>query len=175
METIVSPALSRDLSREDLIKQYFFEGYEYCVIINFVFCTSYMGYVCLSVRQLKMVLRCMNLRRCVHPSSHYHRTIRSLILVSNPWPFVYLILLLYWVPCAEKDHSILPSFYSSILPFFLTSILHPSILIVCHVLVASAHVKAIVGQQKPLAVGQQEPLPVGQQEPLAVGQQEPII
>ena len=34
METVVSLALSRGLSSEDLIKQYFFEGYEYCVIIN---------------------------------------------------------------------------------------------------------------------------------------------
>ena len=162
METVVSPALSRGLSREDLIKQYFFEGYEYCVIICFLY---FVHGIRLSVRQLKMVLRCMNLRRRVHPSSHYHRTIRRLIQVSNPWPFVYLLLLSYWVPCAEKDHSILPSFYSSLLPYFYTSIL-----ITCHVLVASAHVKAIVGQQEPHAVGQQEPLPVGQQEPLPVGQ-----
>ena len=42
----------------------------------------------------------MNLRRRVHPSSHYHQTFRSLIQVSNPWPFVCLLLLLYWVPCA---------------------------------------------------------------------------
>ena len=59
----------------------------------------------------------------LHPSSHYHRTIRSLIQVSNPWPFVCLLLLLYWVPCAEKDHSILPSFFHPcILPYFHTSI-----------------------------------------------------
>ena len=97
METVVSPALSRGLSREDLIKQYFFEGYEYCVIICFLY---FVHGIRLSVRQLKMILRCMNLRRRVHPSSHYHRTIRRLIQVSNPWPFVCLLLLLYWVPCA---------------------------------------------------------------------------
>ena len=79
METVVSPALSRGLSREDLIKQYFFEGYEYCVIICFL---NFVHGIRLSVGQLKMVPRCMNLRRRVHPSSHYHRTIRSLIQVS---------------------------------------------------------------------------------------------
>ena len=97
METVVSPALSRGFSRGDLIKQYFFEGYEYCVIICFLY---FVHGIRLSVRQLKRVLRCMNLRRRVHPSSHYHRTVRSLIQVSNPWPFVCLLLLLYWVPCA---------------------------------------------------------------------------
>ena len=97
METVVSPALSRGFSRGDLIKQYFFEGYEYCVIIYFLY---FLHGIRLSVHQLKRVLRCMNLRRCVHPSSHYHRTVRSLIQVSNPWPFVCLLLLLYWVPCA---------------------------------------------------------------------------
>ena len=56
METVVSPALSRGLSREDLIKQYFFEGYEYCVIICFLY---FVHGIRLSVRQLKMVLRCM--------------------------------------------------------------------------------------------------------------------
>ena len=97
METVASPALSRGFSRGDLIKQYFFEGYEYCVIICFLY---FVHGIRLSVRQLKRVLRCMNLRRRVHPSSHYHRTVRSLIQVSNPWPFVCLLLLLYWVPCA---------------------------------------------------------------------------
>ena len=97
METVVSPALSRGFSRGDLIKQYFFEGYEYCVIICFLY---FVHGIRLSVRQLKRVLRCMNLGRRVHPSSHYHRTVRSLIQVSNPWPFVCLLLLLYWVPCA---------------------------------------------------------------------------
>ena len=93
----MSPALSRGFSRGDLITQYFFEGYEYCVIICFLY---FVHGIRLSVRQLKRVLRCMNLRRRVHPSSHYHRTVRSLIQVSNPWPFVCLLLLLYWVPCA---------------------------------------------------------------------------
>ena len=95
METVVSPALSRGLSRGDLIKQYFFEGYQYSVIICFLY---FVHGIRLSVRQLKRVLRCMNLRRRVHPSSHYHRTVRSLIQVSNPWPFVCLLLLLHWVP-----------------------------------------------------------------------------
>ena len=85
------------ISGSDLIKQYFFEGYEYCVIICFLY---FIHGIRLSVRQLKRVLRCMNLRRRVHPSSHYHRTVRSSIQVSNPWPFVCLLLLLYWVPCA---------------------------------------------------------------------------
>ena len=68
---------------------------------------------------------CMTL----HPSSHYHRTIRSLIQVSNPWLFVCLLLLLYWVPCAENwregpfHHAILLFFHPSILPYFHTSIL----------------------------------------------------
>ena len=63
----------------------------------------------------------------LHPSSHYHRTIRSLIQVSNPWPFVCLLLLLYWVytMCREGPFhpAILLFFHPSILPYFHTSIL----------------------------------------------------
>ena len=148
METVVSPALSRGLSPEDLIKQNFFEGYEHCVIICFLY---FVHGIHLSVRQLKRVLRCMNL----HPSSHYHRTIRGLIQVSNPFLgplcICYCFCIGYHVLAREGPFhpAILQFFHPSILPYFHT----PSILIACHVLVASAHVKAIVGQQEPLPVG----------------------
>ena len=37
VEAVVPPQLSRSLSRDDLIKEYFFEGYEYRVIICFLY------------------------------------------------------------------------------------------------------------------------------------------
>ena len=79
VEAVVPPQLSRGLSRDDLIKEYFFEGYEYRVIICFLY---FVHGVSISLRQLKRVLRAMNLRRRVRQSVNRHVvTIRSLLRV----------------------------------------------------------------------------------------------
>ena len=49
VEAVVPPQLSRSLSRDDLIKEYFFEGYEYRVIICFLY---FVHGVSISLRQL---------------------------------------------------------------------------------------------------------------------------
>ena len=48
-----SPALYRGVGRDDLIKLYFYEGYNYCLIICFLF---FVHGISLSLRQLKKIL-----------------------------------------------------------------------------------------------------------------------
>ena len=78
MASFVSPALSRGLGRDDLIRQYFFEGYDYHLIICFLF---FIHGITLSLRQLKRILRRMNLSRRMLPSSR--RTVSLLIQVAK--------------------------------------------------------------------------------------------
>ena len=66
------------LSRDDLIKWYFFEGYEYGLIVCFLY---FVHGISLSVRQLKKILREMHLRRRVRLSADYRRRVRRLVLV----------------------------------------------------------------------------------------------
>jgi len=81
MDAIAPPALSRDLGRHELITKYFFEGYEYSLIVCFLF---FVHGISLSVRQLKRILRRMNLRRRGDTGSIRHRrTVRNLIQVSS--------------------------------------------------------------------------------------------
>ena len=84
----LSPALSPGPSREDLIKMYFFEGYEYRVIACFLY---FKHGITLSVRQLKRLLRGMRLRRRVRPGADYCRVIASLLLVGNQY-FLYVAM-----------------------------------------------------------------------------------
>ena len=67
VEAVVPPQLSRSLSRDDLIKEYFFEGYEYRVIICFLY---FVHGVSISLHQLKRALRAMNLHRRVRVNHH---------------------------------------------------------------------------------------------------------
>ena len=76
--TVASPALSRGVCRDDLIKWYFFEGYEYRVMVCFLY---FVHGICLSVRQLKRILRGMHLRRRIRPSAGLRRTVSGLVQV----------------------------------------------------------------------------------------------
>ena len=62
-----SPALYRGVGRDDLIKLYFYEGYNYRLIICFLF---FVHGISLSLRHLKRRLQGMNLRRRMYPTSH---------------------------------------------------------------------------------------------------------
>ena len=62
-----SPALYRGVGRDDLIKLYFYEGYNYRLIICFLF---FVHGISLSLRHLKRILQGMNLRRRMYPTSH---------------------------------------------------------------------------------------------------------
>ena len=62
-----SPALYRGVGRDDLIKLNFYEGYNYRLIICFLF---FVHGISLSLRHLKRILQGMNLRRRMYPTSH---------------------------------------------------------------------------------------------------------
>ena len=62
-----SPALYRGVGRDDLIKLYFYGGYNYRLIICFLF---FVHGISLSLRHLKRILQGMNLRRRMYPTSH---------------------------------------------------------------------------------------------------------
>ena len=79
VEAIVPTQLSRGLSRDELIKEYFLEGYEYRLIICFLY---FVHGLTLSLRQLKRVLRAMDLHRRVRPRFN-HVMVRTLIRVSK--------------------------------------------------------------------------------------------
>ena len=76
-------------SREDLIKWYFSEGYQYRVIVCFLY---FVHGIRISLHQLKRELRKMNLRRRVQPSANHISRVETLVLVGN-LPFCLLKVL----------------------------------------------------------------------------------
>jgi hypothetical protein len=67
------------LSREDLIKQYFYEGYQYRAIVCFLY---FVHGIRISHRQLKRVLNKLNLHRRVRPTANSIRRVVSLVQVK---------------------------------------------------------------------------------------------
>ena len=77
--TATVSAIPSSLSRRNsLIKAYFLEGYEYRLIACFLY---FVDGISISVRQIKRVLRAMNLRRNMRRSANLMRTIRHLVVV----------------------------------------------------------------------------------------------
>ena len=68
-------------SREDLIKLYFYEGYQYRAIVCFLY---FVHGIRLSLRQLKRKLQAMNLRHRYQPSHVNIRTVVSIVAVRIP-------------------------------------------------------------------------------------------
>ena len=75
----------RGLSRNELITVYFFDGYGYKKIIILL---RLLHGICLSLRQLKRILRELGLRRRVIYSFTYLRQVETVIRVSKP-PVVF--------------------------------------------------------------------------------------
>ena len=70
---------SSSLTREELIIMYFFKGYPYKLIVEFL--VSIHGIV-LSKRQLKRILKSMGLRRKGPQTPLFNQILRSLVQVS---------------------------------------------------------------------------------------------
>lgn len=77
---IPSPCLLNGGTRNELIKEYFRQGYEYNMIVMFLFCVHGVS---ISVRQLKRILRKMNLKRRIRSTPSHIMGIRSMIHVSS--------------------------------------------------------------------------------------------
>ena len=65
-------------ARDDLIKRYFYEGYEYRAIVSFLY---FLHGLRISYRQLKRVLNKINLRRRVQTTGNTISRVVSLVEV----------------------------------------------------------------------------------------------
>ena len=66
------------LSRNELIKLYFYEGYEYSLIVCFL---HFVHVISISIPQLKRVLKSYHLRRKLPPTTDQNMTVTSLVMV----------------------------------------------------------------------------------------------
>ena len=80
MSTLLSPAVIQGLcmSRNELIKLYFYEGYEYSLIVCFL---HLVHGISISIRQLKCVLKSNLLCRKISPTANNNITLTSLVMV----------------------------------------------------------------------------------------------
>ena len=88
MSTLSSPTVIQglSLSRNELIKLYFYEGYEYSLIVCFL---HFVHGINISIRQLKCVLKSCHLRRKLPPTTDQNMTVTSLVMVRIR-SFVYI-------------------------------------------------------------------------------------
>ena len=71
------------LYRYKLIKLYFYEGYEYSLIVCFLY---FVHGISTSIRQLKGVLKSNHLRRKIPPIAVHNITVISLVMLGNNMP-----------------------------------------------------------------------------------------